>query len=81
MSDLIEAAIVAAILYAAVTAVLDTEYSRFESECRESIERGVVYYECRDYWDLCAFYYNDCSSGERYEWLCDGDVCRAARVP
>ena len=59
------------------------QWERSESRrlCEDAIARGLVYYECRHYWDLCAFNYNDCESGERYEWECDGGSCIARRVP
>lgn len=53
-----------------------------EARCRRQIETGYVLYECRHYWDLCALNYNDCKSGERYEWeRVSENGWRARQVP
>jgi hypothetical protein len=54
----------------------------YEGWCRRHLQMGITLYECRDYDPDCALYYNDCKSGERYEWIrVSENGYRAQRVP
>ena len=53
-----------------------------EAWCKERIAVGIVYFECRHYWDECPFYYQDCKNSEaKYEWVREDNHYNARRVP
>ena len=68
--------------YYGVDYLINKEHQRLENFCLERISQGIIYSECRQYWNLCPLYFTDCGTDEYYEWDCKPNgTCISRRVP